>query len=214
MAMQRTLNGAATIAAILSVSVALFSLRYLIPSWPAAPGVVAHNAFAPFWLPVHATFAAIALLLVPFQFWTTPAGGRRRWHKLAGRAYVIACLLAAPAGLVLAFGATTGPVSTAGFGTLAVVWFTANALGWRAAVQGRFADHRRWMIRSFAMTFGAVTLRLYLPIGPLLGIGFDDAYRAISFLAWVPNLIVAEWLMRTWLSRPRFPALATARAAA
>ena len=213
--MQRTLNGAAAIAAILSVAVALFSLRYLIASpWPVAPAMVAHNAFATFWLPVHATFAAIALLLVPFQLWPTPAGGRRAWHRLAGRAYVIACLLAAPAGLVLAFGATTGPISTAGFGTLAVIWFTVDALGWRAAVQRRFADHRRWMIRSFALTFGAVTLRLYLPIGPLLGIDFNVAYRAISFLAWVPNLIVAEWLMRTWLSRPRLPALATARAAA
>ena len=70
-----------------------------------------------------------------------------------GRA--VACLLAAPPGLILAFGATTGPVSTAGFGTLAVIWFTVNTLGWKAAVDGRFADHRRWMIRSYALTFGA-----------------------------------------------------------
>jgi hypothetical protein len=106
--------------------------------------------------------------------------------------------LAAPAGLILAFGATTGPVSTAGFGTLAVIWFTVNAMGWKTAAAGRFAEHRRWMIRSYALTFGAVTLRLYLPIGPLAGINFEDAYRVISFAAWVPNLIAAELFLRGW----------------
>jgi hypothetical protein len=45
-----------------------------------------------------------------------------------------------------------------------VIWITVNLLGWRAAVQGRFVDHRRWMIRSWALTLAAVTLRLYLPL--------------------------------------------------
>ena len=57
------------------------------------------------------------------------------------------------------------------------------------------------MIRSFALTFAAVTLRLYLPLVPLLGISFVDGYRAISFLAWVPNLIVAELYLRGAFSR-------------
>ena len=48
------------------------------------------------------------------------------------------------------------------------------------------------MIRSYAMTFAAVTLRIYLPFAFLSPWGYDNTYRAISFLAWVPNLIVAE----------------------
>jgi len=48
------------------------------------------------------------------------------------------------------------------------------------------------MIRSFALTFAAVTLRLYLPISAMLSIPFEEAYRAISFLCWVPNLALAE----------------------
>jgi ABC-type spermidine/putrescine transport system permease subunit II len=63
-------------------------------------------------------------------------------------------------------------------------------------MQRDFAAHRRWMIRSFALTFAAVTLRLYLPLGFLLPVSFDDAYRVISFLCWVPNLLAAEWLLR------------------
>jgi hypothetical protein len=55
------------------------------------------------------------------------------------------------------------------------------------------------MIYSFAMTFAAVTLRLYLPIFPLLHLPFVDGYRAASWVSWVGNLLVAE----IYLRRPR-----------
>lgn len=70
-------------------------------------------------------------------------------------------------------------------------WLAAHAV-----LDRRFADHRAWMVRSFALTFGAVTLRLYLPIGPLLGFEFEPSYVVISFLSWVPNLAVAELILR------------------
>ena len=62
------------------------------------------------------------------------------------------------------------------------------------------------MVRSFAMTFAAVTLRLYLPIAPMLGYEFMPAYVAISWFCWVPNLIVAElYLSRAKLWRRSEP---------
>ncbi len=56
--------------------------------------------------------------------------------------------------------------------------------------------HRRWMIRNFALTFAAVTLRLWLPILPVLLGGFEPGYQAVSFMVWVPNVLVAEWMVR------------------
>lgn len=41
----------------------------------------------------------------------------------------------------------------------------------------------------------AVTLRIYLPFGIASGMPFEEAYPAIAWLCWVPNLIVAEWLI-------------------
>ena len=52
--------------------------------------------------------------------------------------------------------------------------------------------HERWMIRSFSLTFAAVTLRLYIPIGMIAGFPFNQAYVAIAWLCWVPNLMAAE----------------------
>jgi hypothetical protein len=52
------------------------------------------------------------------------------------------------------------------------------------------------MIRSYALTLAAVTLRLYLPSSQLAGLPFTVAYPAISWLCWVPNLLIAEWFVR------------------
>ena len=49
-----------------------------------------------------------------------------------------------------------------------------------------------WMIRSFALTYAALTLRLGLGVLPLAGLGFLESYRTMSVLSWVINLAVAE----------------------
>lgn len=181
--------------AFLSAAVALFSYRYLLPDSPPAPLVVG-NPFRVPWLALHAAAAATALLVGPLQFRSQL---RARWpkvHRVLGRVYVTGCLVGGATGLVLASGMTTGPIAGVGFGALAVVWFYATAQAWRLAVRRDLAVHREWMIRSFALTFAAVTVRLYLPLSQALPIGIDDAYRAIAFVSWVPNLIAAELYIR------------------
>jgi uncharacterized membrane protein len=180
-----------------AILVGLASYRYLIPGAPGAAPPILANAFTRYGvLTVHAGFAATALILGPFQFLAGVRARRPRVHRWIGRTYAVCCLAAGVAGLVLAFGARTGPISTAGFGLLAVTWLITTSLAWRAALARQFVEHRRWMIRSYALTFAAVTLRLYLPIAFVAPWGYDDTYRAISFLCWVPNLAFAEWWLR------------------
>jgi uncharacterized membrane protein YozB (DUF420 family) len=95
-------------------------------------------------------------------------------------------------------------VTTFGFGTLAVLWIGTTAMGWRMARAGRFADHRRWMIRSFAVTFAFVTFRLELQIGVvLLGLPFEVSYQGAAVLCWITNLLVAELILRRGQVRVR-----------
>lgn len=192
-----------SLAALLSLAVAVFSYRYLPGVGPLSPEILA-NLFARPWLLVHVTGAATALLLGPFQFLP---GLRTRWpkiHRWIGRTYVVGCLVGASGGFVMAFGSTAGPVAGVGFGLLALCWAWANVQGWRTAMAGRFAEHRVWMIRSFAMTFAAVTLRIYLPLLPMTGLSFRDSYVATAWISWIPNLILAElWLRGAW-RRPVF----------
>ena len=195
-----------------SLLIAVGSYRYLLPH-PLIPPNIGENLMLKPWIIVHAGVASTALLLGPFQFIAKLRAQRPRLHRWMGRTYVVACLAGGASGLLLAAGCRAGPIAQAGFGLLAVCWLFANVQAWRLALAGRYAEHRRWMVRSFAMTFAAVTLRLYLPIAPMMGHDFMTAYVAISWLAWVPNLMVAElylnWSkLRSPPGRGRMPAAA------
>jgi uncharacterized membrane protein len=195
------------VGAVSSVLIALVSYRYFIPSIPV-PSNLAANLMAKPWLVVHAGLAATALITGPWQFIPRLRARWPRVHRVLGRVYVFSCLVGGAAGLLLASGTSAGPIARAGFGLLAIVWIGVNANAFRLALAGRYAEHRQWMIRSFALTFGAVLLRVYIPASQAMGIEFMTAYRAISWLAWVPNLLLAELYIRG-LPRRRRPAVAT-----
>lgn len=191
--------------ALLCMAVALISYRYFLQAG-GEPPVIAGNLFRNPWLLVHIAGAATALLIGPVQFSSRLRARVPAFHRVIGRAYVVSCLVGGTGGFVLALGASTGLISTIGFGSLAIASIVTTSLAWRRAMQGRFAEHRAWMIRSFALTLAAVTLRLYLPLVFFLPVRFDDAYRAISFLCWIPNLLVAELYLRnaTGVSQPGY----------
>lgn len=188
----------------LALGVALVSARYLLPQVPfPAPPMVIQMANWPWAVIAHVGGGVTALALGSFQL-VTRRGPRRTWHRWAGRVYVLACLSSAVAGMWLALHATAGPIAGLGFGLLAVAWFVATAQGWRKAVARQLDQHRRWMIRSLSLTFAAVTLRIMLPLSPLSGLPFEQAYVAISFLCWIPNLLLTELWLRTfgWVETP------------
>lgn len=178
----------------LAVAVALFSFRYLL-GLPPVPDGIALNRYRAVWLVLHAGAASTALLVGAVQFSAAVRQHRPGVHRWTGRIYVVACLIGAISGLVLAAGTSAGPMAGLGFGGLAVAWIVTNALGWQRARARKIASHRRWMIRSWALTLAAVTLRLYIPLFEMLGVAELPAYRAIAFLCWVPNLAIAEVLL-------------------
>ena len=192
--------------ALLCLAVALFSARFLLPEPVMAQGMAGHLEARPVVFLAHVAGGVTALALGAFQL-VTWRGPRRAWHRIAGRIYVIACLVSALAGLGLALTSTSGPVASTGFGLLAVCWFVTTTLGWRRAVTGDFAQHRRWMLRSLALTFAAVTLRIMIPLSEINQLDFAIAYPAIAFLCWVPNLILMEMWLRTrgWQARLTAP---------
>jgi uncharacterized membrane protein len=195
---------------VLAAAIALLSYRYLLGIGPVPP-IIAVNRFRTVWLIVHVGFASTALLTGIMQFHGRLRQRRPGLHRRMGRIYVSSCLIGAATGFVLAWGSSAGPIASVGFSSLAVLWFYATWLGWQRARTGRFASHRRWIIRSWALTLAAVTLRIYLPLSEIADLPELPAYRAIAFLCWIPNLFLAELLLRreTETSRRDFPARPT-----
>jgi uncharacterized membrane protein YozB (DUF420 family) len=99
--------------------------------------------------------------------------------------------------IALAPAAQTGAVAGLGFGLLGALWVASTIAALVAIRGGDVTAHRRWMTRSFALTLAAVTLRLYLPAAFAAGIPFPTSYPVIAWVCWVPNLIVAELLLRS-----------------
>ena len=187
-------SGLATMA-LLAVFVAVFSFRFVgaiegiwIDVDPGIRGVVtAHPVEAL----THILIAPIALLLGPFQFLPGIRQRMPAFHRRAGRVYVLACLIAGAGGLATALHASGGRVAGWGFGILAVLWIATTLGAWWAAVGRNFGLHRLFMRFSYAMTFGAVTLRLQIPIGFMLGYASYSAMSVwLAYTAWIPNVIV------------------------
>ncbi len=74
-------------------------------------------------------------------------------------------------------------------------YLLAAIRGWLLIRAGRTEDHRQWMIRSYALMLAAVSLRLQLPLAGIYGIAFVSSYPIIAWSCWVPNLIIAEWVI-------------------
>jgi hypothetical protein len=179
---------------VTSIGVALYSLRYyltLADVWPAVDAGI-HGVIdrVPIRALIHMLIAPIALLIGPLQFIHSIRTKYPRVHRYLGRTYVIACVVAGLGALATAPYASGGPVAGWGFGILAVLWIGTSLGGWWAAMQRKFELHRLFMRFSYAMTFGAVTLRLQIPIG--LAIGYTT-YSAMSvwlaYTSWLPNVL-------------------------
>lgn len=163
---------------------------------PAAFGPYFHDKYVAHLTVVraHAVGAVLALAIGPFQFWPWLRRRARRLHRAAGIAYLSGVAVAAPTGLAMGAMAYGGPLAQLGFSVMAIFWLGSGVEAYRAALGRRFADHERHMVRNYALTFGAVLVRLYLALAMRAGFSFELVYPWISWLSWVPTLMIAEWL--------------------
>ncbi|NVJ69746.1 MAG: DUF2306 domain-containing protein [Alphaproteobacteria bacterium] len=191
-------KGLLVLMTIASIAVAVYGWALLLVDGVLeTTGMAHHLTEQPLPLYLHFIFGPLALAVGGFQFFPALRKAVPALHRWIGRTYVLACLLSAIGGFFLALNTAAGSVAMTGFLVLAVAWIVTTSFAYADARAGHFENHRRWMIRSFSLTFAAVTLRLYLPLslGPLQ-LDFATAYPVIAFVSWVPNLMVAEWLLR------------------
>jgi uncharacterized membrane protein YozB (DUF420 family) len=162
-------------------------------------------------LVAHVSFASVAMTTCLLQVWPWFRARFPAVHRRVGRVYVFGGVL--PAGLcALTIGAVSpfGPVARASNVLMASLWLTFTVVGFRMARQRRYVQHRRWMIRSFALTLSIITNRIwglvaYLVLAPQLPATFHGDEKLFTmtiaglttWLGWTVTLLIAEW----WLER-------------
>ena len=186
---------------VLSGVIALYAMAVLFVPAFGPPFVGRLRTDAPLALWSHIGGSVIALTLGPLQLNGRLRNRALQFHRWTGRAYVIGVLVGGSGGLRLAMTSQEGLVTHVGFGALVAAWLFATIQGYRAIRGGDDIAHRAWMIRSFALTFAAVSLRIILPLEVASGVPGAIAYKIVSWACWVPNLAVAEWIVRARGSR-------------
>jgi len=176
----------------LSSGVAAYAAAVLLLPHFGPPFVAALRSRSALPLSMHLAGGSLALATGAWQLNVRLRSRHPSIHRWIGRVYLIAVLVGGLGAVVLAPGSQEGVVTHWGFGLLAIAWLGTTVVAYRAIRRRDLAAHRRWMLRSYALTFAAVTLRIYLPLSQVLGLPFGPSYQVISWLCWVPNLLLVE----------------------
>ncbi|MFG3409861.1 DUF2306 domain-containing protein [Streptomyces sp. NPDC048142] len=178
----------------------LFNLLYSFPHYFATdpevsrsqldPGFQPHFAF----LVAHVVTGNLALVAMMLQAWPHLRRTRPRVHRMVGRVYVFGAVV--PTSLIVLFvlvphRANQGSTGLA-FG--AVLWLGTTLYAWRKARQGRYAEHRRWMVYSFSLalftTYGRIVAWMMLNWG--LQVNIQILIEATSWGVWILHLLIAQ----------------------
>ncbi|MBF4518077.1 DUF2306 domain-containing protein [Flavobacterium sp. ANB] len=152
---------------------------------------------------LHVYSAIFVLLAGFFQFNNSLLKKYPKLHRNIGKFYVLVVLfLSAPSGLFIGLFANGGLYSKISFVSLSLLWFYFTLKGFLFIKNKNIVGHKAFMLRSFALTFSAITLRFWKVIlvylfhpSPM------DVYQIIAWLGWIPNLLIVEYYLYNQLKK-------------
>lgn len=149
---------------------------------------------------IHVFSSAAVLLSGLFQFNRYVIHRKIRLHRFLGYTYVAGVLLiSGPAAFVMSLYANGGWRSQTSFTVLSVLWIFTTAWALRAVFRKQYEKHGNWLLRSYALTLSAVTLRFYAYLLDVWRVDIPprETYILLAWISWVPNLLFAEILIRS-----------------
>jgi hypothetical protein len=149
------------------------------------------------WLYAHVFAGVVALLLGPGQFWLGLNRRTAMVHRTMGVMYVLSVGVGGAAAFYLAAHNDFSWVFGLGLASMAALWIASTALATIAICLRQVEQHREWMIRSYALTFGFVTFRAIYEVFDTVELGtMVERMTAASWLAWTLPLFITELIMQ------------------
>ena len=187
---------------ILALAVSAYALGYYwIYSGSDEGFIVKFRTLNPFLVYAHFIGGGLALSLGAIQLWSKRPS---RLHRWLGRAYCICVLVGAIGGGYLSFHSHLGAITGLGFFILDVLWIYTTFIALRFALMRQFEAHRRWILRSFALSCAAISLRVLLPLLSLV-FSFETSYALVAWLSWSINLVIVEIYLYFTYTRAKAP---------
>jgi uncharacterized membrane protein len=144
----------------------------------------------------HIILGGIALLIGWLQFNKQLRTNKPALHRTIGKLYIVCVLLSALAGIYIGWFATGGWITATAFILLGVIWFCTTLAAFVLIKKGQVRLHEQLMIFSYAATFAAVTLRIWLPTMVWVTGDFFIGYPIAAWLAFIPNMVAAYFIAR------------------
>lgn len=147
---------------------------------------------------LHVFSSTFILFTGMFQFSSSILSKLPLLHRVLGFTYLILLLcISGPAALLMSLYANGGIVAQISFTSLSLLWMSFTWLAYFYVRKKNYVKHGKWLLRSYALTLSAITLRVY---SLLFGYVHPDispqtTYVILSIISWVPNLLLAEWLI-------------------
>jgi uncharacterized membrane protein len=203
--MVRTLWGAVILLAVIGLAAAvrrMLALGEVIPSFDPsqAPGFDAGFAQQPILTLVHIVPGSLFMILGPLQFVRRIRSGYLAVHRWSGRVFVASSLVIGLTALLMSFQMSIGSVNETAATTLfALIFLFALGKAYLHIWRREIAQHREWMIRTFAIGLAVATIR------PIVGMFFalsnlspHEFFGTAFWLGFTLHLIAAEiWINTT-----------------
>ncbi|MGW6280151.1 DUF2306 domain-containing protein [Kribbella sp. NPDC055071] len=196
---------------VLAAIILVFAIARLINDVPhiyngtVPPEAIDKEYVAHPWISyLHIGPAVVYLLGAPIQLAYRIRSRHYTFHRRFGRIVLVCALLcgvfAIWFGLFYSFG---GPVQAAASVVFGLWFLFCLVSAFRAIRRHDLTNHRRWMIRAFAIGIGVGTIRIWVYLFTLPDVlSFPAAFAASFWIAFALHAAFAEWWIRTTPTPP------------
>ena len=152
------------------------------------------------WLIGHLSGGMTAILIGPFQFTKAFRNRYLKTHRLLGKIFIIAIIIAASCAFYMSF-AVSPQVNIAwsiSLFFLAFPWIISALMAYRMIRLKRIPQHREWMIRTYVITFAFVLFRVLeeSSIARSLMETFEERGPTCIWLSWAVPLFITEVILQ------------------
>lgn len=149
---------------------------------------------------IHVFSSPVVILTGLLQFNHFLIHQRKKTHRYLGITYILFVIfISGPTAFLMGLYANGGYLAQVSFVFLSSCWIGFTLIAYLKVKKHDYESHSKWMLRSYALTLSAITLRFYaylfdvwnVPIPP------KETYILLAYLSWIPNLVVVEIILRT-----------------
>jgi uncharacterized membrane protein len=199
-----------TLGLVIAIVLASFLKRLLIDMPHLAAGTLPADDFdrryvtQPWLAYLHITpgvlYLLLAILQLTYRFRSRHYLAHRRLGRIGAGAAMLSGVFALIFGGLFAFG---GPSEASASVVFSVWLLVAVVLAVRAIRRGDIVQHRRWMIRAFAVGAGVGTVRIWIALIEGLGLlPFQSALGPAFWIGFSLHVLAAELWLRAFPNPP------------